>query len=177
MGSVLSQRRRPARRVGGGRRGDSRVDACFGLMAAKHTPTRMSGWTYRPGPRRSSRSCRRSARLDPGGCDSFRAECMVLEAELAELDQYVREVIGSIPPDQRVLVTAHDAFGYFGRAYGLEVQGIQGISTESEAGLADMNRLVQRWSTGRSRRSSSNRASRRRTFALWWRVPPLKATR
>ncbi len=82
--------------------------------------------------------------MDPEGCDSFRRNALVLEAELAELDQYVREVIGSIPPDQRVLVTAHDAFGYFGRAYGLDVQGIQGISTESEAGLADMNRLVQR---------------------------------
>ncbi len=82
--------------------------------------------------------------IDPEGCDSFGMNATVLVAELAELDQYVREVIGSIPPDQRVLVTAHDAFGYFGRAYGLNVQGIQGISTESEAGLADMNRLVQR---------------------------------
>ena len=81
--------------------------------------------------------------LDPAACDSFRANASVLEVELAALDHYVREVIGSIPPDHRVLVTAHDAFGYFGRAYGLEVRGIQGISTESEAGLADMNRLVQ----------------------------------
>ena len=81
--------------------------------------------------------------LDPDGCDSFRANASVLQSDLTALDHYVREVIGSIPPDHRVLVTAHDAFGYFGRAYGLEVQGIQGISTESEAGLADMNRLVQ----------------------------------
>ena len=82
--------------------------------------------------------------VDPVGCDLFRANAEMLEADLAELDRYVHEVIGSIPPDRRVLVTAHDAFGYFGRAYGLDVQGIQGISTESEAGLADMNRLVQR---------------------------------
>lgn len=81
--------------------------------------------------------------LDPDGCDSFRANASVLQSDLTALDHYVREVIGSIPPDHRVLVTAHDAFGYFGRAYGLEVRGIQGISTESEAGLADMNRLVQ----------------------------------
>lgn len=81
--------------------------------------------------------------IDPDGCDSFRANAEMLESELAELDRYVREVISSIPPEYRVLVTAHDAFGYFGRAYGLEVMGIQGVSTESEAGLADMNRLVQ----------------------------------
>lgn len=81
--------------------------------------------------------------VDPDGCDSFRANAAILESELRELDRYVREVVGSIPPEYRVLVTAHDAFGYFGRAYGLEVMGIQGISTESEAGLADMNRLVQ----------------------------------
>jgi len=62
--------------------------------------------------------------------------------ELELLDGYAKEVIGSIPADQRVLITAHDAFGYFGRAYDIEVRGIQGISTESEAGINDINRLV-----------------------------------
>jgi manganese/zinc/iron transport system substrate-binding protein len=64
------------------------------------------------------------------------------QERLAKLDRYVREVIDSIPPEQRVLITAHDAFHYFGAAYGIEVLGIQGISTESEAGLNDINRLV-----------------------------------
>jgi manganese/zinc/iron transport system substrate-binding protein len=50
--------------------------------------------------------------------------------------------MASIPAEQRVLVTAHDAFGYMGRAYGIEVMGIQGLSTESEAGLKDINRIV-----------------------------------
>lgn len=63
---------------------------------------------------------------------------------LAELDDYARRTIASIPREQRVLITAHDAFGYFGRAYGIEVVGIQGISTESEAGVQDINRLVDR---------------------------------
>ena len=54
----------------------------------------------------------------------------------------MRKVIGSIPEKRRVLITAHDAFNYFGRAYGIEVLGIQGISTESEAGIQDINRLV-----------------------------------
>ncbi|BCX49695.1 manganese transporter [Haloferula helveola] len=63
-------------------------------------------------------------------------------AELGKLDEYARTSLGSIPEGQRVLITAHDAFGYMARAYGLEVRGIQGISTESEAGLKDINDLV-----------------------------------
>lgn len=62
--------------------------------------------------------------------------------QLDELHEYVNRVIASIPAERRVLITAHDAFGYFGRTYDIEVLGIQGISTESEAGLNDINRLV-----------------------------------
>ena len=62
--------------------------------------------------------------------------------QLEQLDAYIRKVIESIPKEQRVLVTAHDAFGYFGRAYGIEVKSVQGISTESESGVADVNSLV-----------------------------------
>ena len=58
------------------------------------------------------------------------------------LSDYARSILASVPPDQRILVTAHDAFGYFGRAFGFEVEGIQGISTESEAGLARIAELV-----------------------------------
>jgi manganese/zinc/iron transport system substrate-binding protein len=79
---------------------------------------------------------------DPDGCEMYHANAAIYVAELVTLDEYVRQVMTSIPSKQRVLVTAHDAFNYFGRAYGLEVQGIQGISTESEAGLADVNGLV-----------------------------------
>lgn len=61
---------------------------------------------------------------------------------LVALDAWARERLHTIPDPQRVLVTAHDAFGYFGRAYGLEVHGIQGISTESEAGLRAIEDLV-----------------------------------
>ena len=52
-------------------------------------------------------------------------------------------MIGSIPESARLLVTAHDAFGYFGQAFGMEVEGIQGMSTESEAGLARIEALVK----------------------------------
>lgn len=62
--------------------------------------------------------------------------------KLRQLDDYAKRAIVSIPEKQRVLVTAHDAFRYMSRAYGIEVVGIQGISTESEAGIKDINRIV-----------------------------------
>jgi len=49
----------------------------------------------------------------------------------------------TIPESQRILITAHDAFGYFGRAYGLQVKGLQGVSTASEFGLQDIRQLKQ----------------------------------
>lgn len=72
----------------------------------------------------------------------YEANAKRYQAELATLDEYVRRVIRSIPEPRRVLITAHDAFNYFGRAYGIEVRGIQGLSTESEAGIRDINALV-----------------------------------
>ena len=61
---------------------------------------------------------------------------------LEKLDDYVREVMQSIPSEHRVLVTAHDAFGYMARAYGVEVHGVQGLSTEAKPGLKDIELLV-----------------------------------
>jgi manganese/zinc/iron transport system substrate-binding protein len=80
--------------------------------------------------------------FDPSNETVYRKNASDYLAELAKLDEYAKEVIGAIPEDQRVMVTAHDAFRYLGRAYGIEVLGIQGISTESEAGLKDINRIV-----------------------------------
>jgi manganese/zinc/iron transport system substrate-binding protein len=59
------------------------------------------------------------------------------------LHTWCKEQIAQIPPPQRVLITSHDAFGYFGRAYGLEVRSLQGISTLSEYGLRDVQALVE----------------------------------
>jgi manganese/zinc/iron transport system substrate-binding protein len=83
------------------------------------------------------------ARVDPAGAAYYHENARRYQAELEKLHEYVRTVIASIPPRQRTLITAHDAFNYFGRAYGIRVLGIQGISTESEAGLEDINRLVR----------------------------------
>ncbi|MFW5640611.1 MAG: metal ABC transporter solute-binding protein, Zn/Mn family [Thermodesulfobacteriota bacterium] len=80
--------------------------------------------------------------FDPSGESLYRKNAKTYLAELDRLDRYAEQVIGSIPEDQKVMVTAHDAFRYLGRAYGIEVLGIQGISTESEAGLKDINRIV-----------------------------------
>jgi manganese/zinc/iron transport system substrate-binding protein len=66
----------------------------------------------------------------------------LLLRELAELDDWVRQRTSEVAPERRVLITAHDAFGYFGRAYGFEVRGLQGISTASEAGTADVQQLA-----------------------------------
>ena len=63
-------------------------------------------------------------------------------AQIAALHDWTAESIASIPADQRVLVTAHDAFAYYGRAYGIEVAGIQGISTQSEAAIADIRQTA-----------------------------------
>lgn len=82
------------------------------------------------------------ARLDPEHAQEYEANAAAFRQELEELDAWVKQQIGTVPPDQRVLVTAHDAFGYFGRRYGMEVIGIQGISTLSEAGLHDVDRVV-----------------------------------
>ena len=62
--------------------------------------------------------------------------------KLEELDTYIKMRIGELVLDQRVLITAHDAFQYFGRAYGIEVRGLQGISTVAEAGTADVSNLA-----------------------------------
>ena len=80
--------------------------------------------------------------FDPTNAAHYRANADRYGAELAQLDLYARKRIGTIPKGQRVIITAHDAFNYFGRAYEIEVLGIQGISTESEAGISDINRLV-----------------------------------
>lgn len=62
--------------------------------------------------------------------------------ELDELDSYIKSRVAELPESQRVLITAHDAFGYFGYAYQFKVMGLQGISTDAEAGTADVSKLA-----------------------------------
>jgi manganese/zinc/iron transport system substrate-binding protein len=81
--------------------------------------------------------------IDPAHADDYAANAQAYLAELAELDAYVIEQAARVPKEQRVLITAHDAFNYFGKAYGFEVRGLQGISTASEAGTADVQDLAR----------------------------------
>ncbi len=82
------------------------------------------------------------AKLDPAHANEFTANAEAYRTRLATLHTEAKDAIARLPEGSRVLVTAHDAFGYFARAYGLEVHAIQGISTESEAALKDINGLV-----------------------------------
>ncbi|HVR97866.1 MAG TPA: zinc ABC transporter substrate-binding protein [Thermoanaerobaculia bacterium] len=80
--------------------------------------------------------------LDPEHAAEFQANAAAYRKELEELDAWVKQRVATLPARQRVLVTAHDAFGYFGRRYGVEVVGLQGISTLAEAGTRDVDRVV-----------------------------------
>lgn len=78
----------------------------------------------------------------PEQADYFRQQGIQVTADLSALHAWAHQVSGELPPEKRILVTSHDAYGYFGEAYGFQVIGLQGISTVSEAALADMASLV-----------------------------------
>lgn len=80
--------------------------------------------------------------VDPQGADCYAAQASRYQARLGELDTWVAQEIQRIPAARRVMVTAHDAFAYFGRRYGLEVHGLQGVSTAAEAGAHDVRQLA-----------------------------------
>lgn len=80
--------------------------------------------------------------IDPQNTSTYETNAASYLNELTELHQYVLTQAKLIPPQKRIIITAHDAFNYFGRAYGFEVRGLQGISTEAQAGTADVLELV-----------------------------------
>lgn len=82
------------------------------------------------------------AAADPANAAAYRRNADAVRARLTELHAWALEKAAELPPEKRVLVTSHDAYNYFGRAYGFTVVGLQGISTAAEAGLADVTRLV-----------------------------------
>lgn len=82
------------------------------------------------------------ATFDPHHETEYRARGNRHIAELDALDDEIRSAVAKVPDDRRLLITSHDAFRYFGRAYGIQVEGIQGLSTESESGVRRTNELV-----------------------------------
>ncbi|TWU48219.1 metal ABC transporter solute-binding protein, Zn/Mn family [Rubripirellula reticaptiva] len=85
---------------------------------------------------------RRLSELMPEHADAIAVRASKYQAELAVLDQWGGKAMESIPESQRIMITAHDAFRYFGRRYHVEVHGVQGVSTISDAAIRDVNRLV-----------------------------------
>lgn len=80
--------------------------------------------------------------LDQENAESYKENGESYKQELAELDAFAKGRIQEIPEQSRMLVTAHDAFNYFGNAYGMEVKGLQGLSTDSEYGLKDVQNII-----------------------------------
>lgn len=81
-------------------------------------------------------------RLDTMHAEVYATHGAQYAMRLDSLDRWVQDTLGTVPADRRVLVTAHDAFSYFGRAYDVEVRGLQGISTVAEFGIRDVRELV-----------------------------------
>ena len=80
---------------------------------------------------------------DVEGCDSYRANAAAYTEQLDALDAEVKAAVAAIPADKRTVITSHDAFGYFERAYGIDFLAPEGISTEAEASAADVAKLVR----------------------------------
>ncbi len=83
------------------------------------------------------------AQADPAGADSFRQRAATYDKRLAELDAWVREQIATVPAAKRRVITGHDAFRYFARAYGVTFRAPQGLSTAQEASAKDVATLIQ----------------------------------
>jgi manganese/zinc/iron transport system substrate-binding protein len=79
---------------------------------------------------------------DPAGAPEFQQRGATCRAELGKLHDWAIQRAHELPAERRILITSHDAFNYFGRAYGFHVVGVQGISTVTEAGLADIAKVV-----------------------------------
>ena len=83
------------------------------------------------------------SKADPDGADEYKLRADKYFDELKALHEWAKKRIAEVPEPQRVLVTSHDAFFYFGKAFNFEVRGLQGVSTNSESGLKDRADLVQ----------------------------------
>ena len=82
------------------------------------------------------------AEASPENAELFQENAKKYQAELVTLKENLKETIATLPEEKRILVTAHDAFNYFGRAFGFNVVGLQGLSTATEAGVQDVQKLA-----------------------------------
>lgn len=83
------------------------------------------------------------SKFDSTNASYYQSNNESYQQQLRELDEYIRERVEEVPENSRYLVTAHDAFGYFGEEYGFEVIGLQGLNTQTEAGTQDVSNLAR----------------------------------
>ena len=88
-------------------------------------------------------------KLDTVNASLYHKRTLAYTQQLDSLDSWIKSSWKKVPPQQRILVTAHDAFSYYGRAYNVQVKGLQGISTQAEYGLQDLTELVDFVTTNR----------------------------
>ncbi|MBK8699245.1 MAG: zinc ABC transporter substrate-binding protein [Saprospiraceae bacterium] len=81
--------------------------------------------------------------MDPGHAQDYEKNYFVYKEELTELHQYIQRRMAEIPPAQRILITSHDAFSYFGNKYGLKINAMMGVSTDADAQTGDMERVIE----------------------------------
>jgi len=79
--------------------------------------------------------------IDPANADTYEANYKSYDQKLADLDKYVMNKVKEIPEEKRILITSHDAFKYYGKRYGIKLEAIQGISTDSEVQTSDIKRV------------------------------------
>lgn len=87
---------------------------------------------------------------DATGCDTYQTNAQAYKQQLSQLDAEIREAIADVPPTQRVVITSHGAFNYFGHEYGLHFLAAEGLSTEAEASAADMAALIRQIRQGQA---------------------------
>lgn len=108
-----------------------------------HGPTDPHAWQSVPNAKIYVADIARALSVaDPAGAETYAANAAAYTAKLDALDAKIRAAIAAIPKEHRIIVTSHDAFGYFGEAYGLDFEAPQGMSTESEASAADVAGLI-----------------------------------
>ncbi len=80
---------------------------------------------------------------DPDGKATYEANAKEFLEDIAAMETTVKEAIAKLPPERRKIITTHDAFGYFGAAYGMEFIAPEGVSTESEASAKDVAKIIR----------------------------------
>jgi zinc/manganese transport system substrate-binding protein len=120
------------------------VVASAGIEVARNGAVDPHAWQDpRNGVRYARAIAAALAQADPAGAASYRANADAYAKELVATDVWIRQQIDGVPPDKRKLITTHDAFGYFARAYGVDIRAAEGVSTDTEPSARDIALLIR----------------------------------